>query len=140
LSELLNRQDAGKLILNYYKKIDLNKITTISQLAERGEFVAKVFYLELFLSHPNILNQFQGNEKELIKAILLSHDICSRINSETRSDIYDGYAIGTKALALGRVLDRLKGRKTNNQAKEEMNLDRLTMENYKRIIEEARSL
>ena len=140
LRELLNRKDAGKLIFDFYKKIDLNKITEISESADRGEFVAKSFFLELFLSHPNILNQFQGNEKELIKFILRTHDTCLEINAKTRKDFYCGYAIGTKALAIGRALDRFKGRKTTEPALEEMDLSKLTDENYHKIIEEARKL
>ncbi|MDW7679440.1 MAG: hypothetical protein SCK70_02680, partial [bacterium] len=108
--------------------------------ADRGEFVAKAFFLELFLSHPNILNQFQGNEKELIKFILRTHDTCLEINAKTRKDFYCGYSIGTKALAIGRALDRFNGRKTTEPAFEEMDLSKLTDENYNKIIEEARQL
>lgn len=140
LRELLNRKDAGRLILDYYRKIDLNKITEISQPAERGEFAGKIFFLELFLSHPNILNQFQRNEKELIKTILMSHDICLDVNARTGRDFYSGYSIGTKVLAIGRALDRLKGRGTNDPAIEKMDLSKLSNDEYKRIIEEAREL
>jgi hypothetical protein len=137
---LLNRNDAGKLLLNFYQKIYFNKITEIGKPTARGEFVAKAFFLELFLSHPNILNQFQGNEKELIKTILRSHDTCLEINAKTGKDFYCGYSIGTKALAIGRALDRLKGRKTDNLALEGMDLSKLTDENYHKIIDGARKL
>jgi len=140
LRELLYRKDAGRLILGYYKKIDLNKIIEIAEPASRGAFVGKIFFLELFLSHFNILNQFQGNEKELIKTIIRSHDTCLEINAKTGKDFYCGYSIGTKALAIGRALDRLKGRKTDNPALEEMDLSKLSDENYHKIIEEARQL
>lgn len=140
LRELLDRKDAGKLILDFYKKIDLYKITEISEPADRGEFVAKTFFLELFLSHSNILDQFQGNEKELIEAILKTHDNCLGINATTGNDFYCGYSIRTKALAMGRALDRLKGRKTDDPALEQMDLSKLTGENYYKIIEEAKQL
>lgn len=140
LRELLDRKDAGKLMLDFYKKIDLDKITEISEPADRGEFVAKTFFLELFLSHPNILNQFQGNEKELIKYILRTHDTCLEINATTGNDFYCGYSIRTKALAIGRALDRFKGRKTNDPALENMDLSKLADEQYYKIIEEAREL
>ncbi len=127
-------------MLDFYKKIDLDKITEISEPADRGEFVAKTFFLELFLSHPNILNQFQGNEKELIKYILRTHDTCLEINATTGNDFYCGYSIRTKALAIGRALDRFKGRKTNDPALENMDLSKLADEQYYKIIEEAREL
>lgn len=138
LRELLNRKDSGKLILDFYNKIDVHKITEITELADRGAFVAKAFFLELFLSNPNILNQFQGNEKELIKFILRAHDTCLELNIQSGEDFYCSYSIRTKALAIGRALDRLNGRKTTNPAIDEMDLSKLSDENYHKIIEEAR--
>lgn len=140
LRELLNRKDAGGLILDFYKKVDLNKITEISESVDRGEFVGKVFFLELFLSHTNILNKFQGNEKELIKSILRTHDTCLEINAKTGNDFYCGYSIGTKVLSIGRALDHFKGRKTDDPALKEMDLSKLSNEKYHKIIEEARLL
>jgi hypothetical protein len=140
LRELLNRKDAGKLILNFYKKIELDKITEMSKPADRGEFVGKVFFLELFLSHSNILNQFQGDEKQLIDAILKTYDTSLEINKKNDRDYYCGYAVGTKILAIGRALDRLKGRATTDPAIETMDLSKLTDAAYQRIIEEARQL
>ncbi len=140
LRELLDRKDAGELMLDFYKKIDLDKITEISEPADRGELVAKTFFLELFLSHPNILNQFQGNEKELLKSFLKTLDSCLEINATTGNDFYSGYSIRTKALAMGRALDRLKGRKTDDPALEQMDLSKLTDENYHKIIAEAQRL
>lgn len=140
LRELLNRKDAGELIFSFYKKINLNIITELNEPADRGGFVATIFFLELFLSHPNILNQFKGNEKELIKSILRKHDTCLEINLQTGKDFYCGYAIRTKALAIGRALDLFKGRKPTNPALEEMDLSKLTDDNYHTIIEEARQL
>lgn len=140
LRELLNRKDSGRLILDFYKKIDLNKITEISEPADRGEFVGKIFFLDLFLSHPNILNQFQGNEKELIKSILRTHDNSLGINAKTGKDFYCGYSISTKALLIGRALDHFKGRKTDDSALKEMDLSKLSNEKYNKIIQEARKL
>jgi hypothetical protein len=140
LRELLNRNDAGKLILDFYSRIDFDRITKISKPADRGAFVAKAFFLELFLSHSNILNQFQGNEKELIKSIIRTHDMCLEINAKNGRDFYCGYSIRTKALAIGRALDRFKEKITTNPALEEMDLSKLTDENYHNIIEEARQL
>jgi len=138
MRELLNRKDAGKLIFNYYRKIDLNKITEINEPADKGKFAAKVFFLELFLSHANILDQFQGNEKDLIKGILRSHDICIDINVKYGKDFYSGYSIGTKALAIGRAIDNAKSRKSIEPAIEKMDLNRLSKEFYEKIIDEAR--
>lgn len=140
LRELLNRDDAGELILDFYQKIDLDKVTEISESVDRGEFVGKVFFLELFLSHSNTLDQFQGNEKRLIESILKTYDTCLGINEKSGKDYYCGYAIGTKVLAIGRALDRLKSRETTDPAIEEMDLSKLTDENYQKIIEEARKL
>jgi hypothetical protein len=140
LQELLNRKDAGKLIFDYYKKIDPNKIIEISELTDRGEFVAKVFFLELFLSHTKILNQFQGNEKELINAMLKTHDTCLEINKKNGKDYFSGYSIGTKALVIGRALDRHYNKTTSDPALEQMDLSKLTDANYYKILEEARKL
>jgi hypothetical protein len=139
LRELLNRKDAGKLILSYYKKIDLNGVTDLNDLVGRGEFVAKIFFLELFLSHPNILSQFHGNEKELIKTILMSHDICLDINAKTGKDFYSGYSIGTKVLAIGKALAYYKGIRIIAPAVDQMDLSKLSNERYKVIIDEARN-
>lgn len=140
LRELLKRNDAGELILDFYKKIELNKVTEISEPAARGEFVGKVFFLELFMSHPNILNQFRGNEKRLIGSILKSYYTCLEINEKNGRDYYCGYAIGTKILAIGRALDRLKGKETTDPAIETMDLSKMTDVGYQRIIEEAGQL
>jgi len=140
LRELLNRNNAGELILNFYQKIDLDKVTEISEPADRGKFVGKIFFLELFLSYSSILDQFQGNEKSLINSILKTYDTCLEINEKNGKNYYGGYAIGTKVLAIGRALDCLKSRETTDQAIEEMDLSKLTDENYQKIIEEARQL
>jgi hypothetical protein len=140
LRELLNRKDAGKLIFDFYQNIDLNKIIEIRESADRGEFAAKVFFLELYLSHNNILNQLKGKEKELIKAVLMSHDICLNINVKNGKDFYSSYSIGTKALTIGRALANYEGNKTTEPAIEKIDLSKLSNENYKIIIEQARKL
>lgn len=140
LKELLNRSDAGELILDYYRKIDLEEVIKMDKPADRGKFVGKVFFMELFLSHPNILNQFQGNEKRLIESILKTYDTCLGINKKSGKDYYCGYAIGTKVLAIGMALDRLKSRETTDPAIEDMDLSKLTDEHCRKIIEEARKL
>jgi len=138
LRELLNRKDAGELILDFYKKIELERITKTNILIDQGKFVAKIFFLELFLCHTNIMNQFQGNEKELVKSILKSHDTCLEINSKSGTIFYCGYAIGTKILTMGRVLSRLKDSESIDPALAELDLTKLTTENYNKIIEDAR--
>jgi len=138
LRELLNREDAGELILDFYKKIDLDKVTEISKPADRGEFIDKIFFLELFLSYSSVLNQFQGNKKILNDSILRTHDTCLEIDKEMGKDYYCGYPINTKILAMGRALDQLKGRKTAYPALEEMDLSQLTNDQYQEIIDEVR--
>ncbi len=140
LREMLNRKDTGKLLLEFYKKIDPNKVVEKTELVDRGVFVAKTFFLELFLSHPSILNQFQGNEKDLIKAIIRTHDACLEINTKSVKKLYSGYSIRTKVLALGRALDRFKNKETNDPALLDMDYSKLSSENLLRIIDEARKL
>ena len=141
LRELLfNRNDAGILLFNYYDKINFNKILEISKPADRGEFVAKIFFVELFLSHPNILSQFQGSEKVLISALLQAHSTCKGINAKAGKEFYSGYSIKTIALVLGRAINRFMGRETIDPALQEMDLSKLTDEKYYTIIQEAQKL
>ena len=140
LRELLNRNDAGESMLNLYNKIDLNEVIKIKEPVDRGEFVGKIFFLELFLCYPKILNQFKGNEKILIDSILRTYDTCQEINKKAGKDYYCGYSINTKILAMGRALDQLKGRKTAYPALEEMDLSQLTNDQYQEIINEVRRL
>ena len=140
LRELLNRSDAGELILDLYNKIDLNEVKEIKESAGRGEFVGQIFFLELFLSSSSILNQFQGNEKILIGSILKTYDTCLEINKGSEKDYYCGYSVNTKILAMGRALDQLKGRETTDPALKEMDLSLLTNDQYQKIVNEAREL
>lgn len=140
LRELLNRKDAGELILEYYQKINLEEVVKMDEPADRGKFVGKVFFLELFLSYPNIMNQFQGNEQRVIAAILQTYDRCLKINEENERDYYCGYSIGTKIMAIGRGLDHLNNRETTDMAIEDLDLSKLTDEHCRKIIEEARKL
>jgi hypothetical protein len=140
LRELLNRSDAGELLLDFYNKIDLNKIKEITESADRGEFVGQIFFLELFLSYPSVLKQFQGNEKILIDSILKTYDTCLEMNEKSEKDYYCGYSVNTKILAMGRALDQLKGRETTAAALEEMDLSQLTEEQCQEILNEAREL
>ena len=140
LKELLNRSDAGELILDYYRKIDLEEVIKMDKPADRGKFVGKVFFMELFLSHPNILNQFQGNEKRIVAAILQTYDTCLEINEKNERDYYCDYSIGTKIIAIGRGLDYLYNRETTDTAIKDMDLSELTDEHCRKIIEEARKL
>lgn len=43
LGELLNRHDAGVMMLDYYLNIDLEKVKTYTQSIEIGQFVAQIF-------------------------------------------------------------------------------------------------
>ena len=140
LRELFNRSDAGELLLDFYNKIDLNKIKEIEKSADRGEFVGQIFFLELFLSYPSILKQFQGDEKILISSILKTYDACLEMNNESEKDYYCGYSINTKVLVMGRAIDQLKGRETTDAALEEMDLSQLTGDQCQEIINEAREL
>lgn len=140
LRELLDRKDAGRLILDFYRKIDPNKITTIKELIERGEFEGKIFFLELYLSHSNILRQMRGKETDLIKAILMSHNICLDINSKTGKDYYSGYSILTKALVIEKALVQYKGLKESEAKIQNLDISSLSNKKYKKIIEEASRL
>lgn len=138
LAELLSRKDAGELVLNFYKKINLNSITTIKEPVSRGEFAGQVFFLELFLSTPQILKQFRGQEERLIQAVLHTYDTCLEINARTDKTYYSGYSMGTKVLVMGRVIDQFYSRKTVDPALKGMDLSQLTDEKYQNIIQAAR--
>lgn len=140
LRELLNRKDSGEQILNYYNKIDLKKVTEINEPVKRGEFVAKIFFLELYLSHFNIIKQFEGNEIELIKSILLSHEKCLQINSEHHEEFYSDYSLRTKALLIGCALEKLKRIKMVELELERLDVTKISNTKYMQLIEEAKKL
>jgi len=140
LRELLNRHDADAMILDYYRSVDLEKVKTYTQSIEIGQFVAQIFFLELFMSYPSVLNQFKGDEKALIKAVLKSHNRCLSINAEKDRTWYCGYSIGTKALVIGRILEQYEGSKLNNPAIDRLDLRKLTKCDYDGIIRKAREL
>lgn len=140
LRELLNRKDSGEQILNYYNKIDLKKVTEINEPVKRGEFVAKIFFLELYLSHFNIIKQFEGNEIDLIKSILLSHEKCLQINSEHDEELYSDYSLRTKALLIGCALEKLKGIKMVELELERLDVTKISNTKYMQLIEVAKKL
>jgi hypothetical protein len=115
LQELFKRKDAAAKIFNYYKNIDPNYIEGIENLKDQGAFIHKIIYLELYLSHPDILNQLKGKETTIIEEILNKFDKCNELNINKKEKIYAGFALKTKGLVLASLLDKL-----NNEVITEM--------------------
>jgi len=137
LRELFDRKDSGKILLNFYNNINQYDIAEIKNLKNRGEFACKIFFLDLFISHPIILKQFQGKEDKLIKSILQTYNICRDVKDRDGKNYYSKYLINTKVLVIGRVLGNVDLRKYQYPAIEDMDLKYLTDELLQKIINNA---
>lgn len=70
--ELLKREDAANELLKKYKAINPLSIPVNGTILEKGNFALKISFIELFISHPLIIEKTgNSNKKEIIEALLL---------------------------------------------------------------------
>ncbi|MCK5817066.1 MAG: hypothetical protein KAH15_03590 [Candidatus Marinimicrobia bacterium] len=138
LNKLLNQNDAGRIMLNYYNSINPQEVTSKKDLIQKGEFAGRILFTELFITYPKVIEQFKGNEKEVINSILDSYDKCMEVNRALGKEYYSNFDFGIKVLTIGRLQNQAKGNENTNLAIKNLDLHELTDELYQDILNKAR--
>ncbi|MCF8359111.1 MAG: hypothetical protein K9H26_10155 [Prolixibacteraceae bacterium] len=73
--ELLRRDDALEELVKEYKSIDPAAIPQNGTILEKGNYVLRTSFLELYISHPSIIKKINFEEKkEIVKDLLLKKE------------------------------------------------------------------
>lgn len=117
--ELLNRSHVSIELLKYYKTLDPSAIPADATILEKGNYVLSLSFVELFISHPKIMNRIGLTEKkEIVKELLSKKEKKSR-----RPDWYKNTGIQTSYLAIINLIQ-------NDIDKIELNIDMKNIESY----------
>ncbi|OPX25886.1 MAG: hypothetical protein B1H02_00340 [Candidatus Latescibacteria bacterium 4484_107] len=69
LSELLDREDAGSVVLAYYLEIDPSGMKLVWSSRQKGKFITDIAFVEFLLSQPTVLSRLSKMEKkQLLKS------------------------------------------------------------------------
>jgi hypothetical protein len=107
LRELFKRNDAAVAIINYYKKLNPGQIELIKTSIDKGAFIYKFVFLELYLTQPSILNQLHGKEKIIIKEVLEKFNMCIQVNSTEDKYVYSMFPLNVKGLLIAVLLNNM---------------------------------
>jgi hypothetical protein len=100
LSALHGRPDAAVLLLERYQEVDLHTLQDKTVLAEQGEVVIRLTFLELILAQPEILAQLPAD-----KRVSLLQETMVKKNQRAALESYEGYGeLDATALLAGRTL------------------------------------
>ncbi|MCG8347749.1 MAG: hypothetical protein MI924_08215 [Chloroflexales bacterium] len=100
LAILLDRPDAGRLLLQHYQTIDSAAIEAKPTNLEQGAFISSLQYIETLLAQPEILDQLSSDER----IALLRHVGEQRQIRERLSAIYGISGTASAAFLAGRIL------------------------------------
>ncbi len=95
LQELLNRPDAGKCILKYYKNLDLGKLAK-----NHDAPTLHIIFIETLLSQDAILSNMEQSKRSEVL------DVSINKAKTKRNKFADIYAERTSAFLIGRVLKK----------------------------------
>jgi hypothetical protein len=99
-NELLHRADAGKLLLEYYKSMDTQKLNPDWSLTERGNYSFQLIAIEILLAQDNILAALnETSKKELLKISL------EKLNSKkSNPEVYGSFSYTSTGWLMARIL------------------------------------
>ena len=100
--ELEKRPDAGKELIEVYKKMNPEDIDKYDSSVEKGRFIFKFTHIELILAQSVILKNLSN--KEIIDLLNISTDIYQKKREDYR---FAKFGIFTTAMTMGHVLDNV---------------------------------
>ena len=99
-NELFKRKDAGKELLRSYKLKNPKDISDSSSDIDKGLFTFDFIYVELLLSHSQILNNLNSKERvEVAKEAIKKYDA-----KKERIDIFGDFGLTTSVFVIGKIL------------------------------------
>lgn len=99
LSELLNRGDAGKELLDRYQRISPLKADELGTDFQKGDFGYELSYLELILSYDSILSSFTENEQ-----VDLLREVSRKYTEKQQSAVFSASNKNKTVWLMGKVL------------------------------------
>lgn len=70
--ELVTRSDCAKELLKYYKAINPIAIPHSKSIVQKGKYVFSISFVELFMSYPTVISNFDATQKnEIVQELLL---------------------------------------------------------------------
>ncbi len=100
LRELLQRKDAGEIILSYYGSINPEDVATKENDLDKGKFITDMAFVEIILSQTQIINSMK-DKKKIVNTTL------EKINEKeklTNKGIVDDFWEDTGVILIGRIL------------------------------------
>ncbi|HYQ57115.1 MAG TPA: hypothetical protein VEP89_07185 [Draconibacterium sp.] len=98
--ELIKRDNAAEELLKLYKNMDPTSIPKDGSILEKGDYVFKFSFIELFISYPMVVEKCSTNEKmEIVNELLLKKE-----KKKSRPDWYENTGIRTNYLAIVNIL------------------------------------
>lgn len=99
--ELINRGDAGVILLNRYKQMSPSNINSKWNDALKGDFTFQFVQIEMLLAQPQIINSLREDTRnELLNEAVLKYE------SKKKSNGFSGFALSPSILIIGRILDK----------------------------------
>jgi hypothetical protein len=100
LQVFLNREDAGTVLLEKYKKMDPEAFDQNLSLIKKGEYAAKFYYVEILIAQETILSNLQPIQRKL----LLEECIRKFKEKEKYPEVYDALSYRNILLIAGRIM------------------------------------
>jgi len=98
--ELIRRDDAAKELLKRYKTLDPLSIPNEGSIMEKGNYVFRFSFIELFISYPLVVEKCSTNEKkEIVRELLLKKE-----KKKSRLDWYQDTGMQTNYFAIVNML------------------------------------
>lgn len=100
---LKKRSDAGSIILEGYKRINAESVTTFKSEGDKGEFTMHLSAIEILIANDDILKQLkQNHKKEILKEILRKNH-----GKEQYKDIFGALGKLTLVYTASKILDTM---------------------------------
>lgn len=96
--ELFHRKDAGKELVNLYSEINPGELKLMKSDLDKGNFMFRIFYLEILLAQNDLLNTLSNEEQKN----LLSE--CLDKAREKSNYLYSSFQTQTTYLIMARIL------------------------------------
>jgi hypothetical protein len=96
--ELFKRKDAGKELISFYSKINPGEVMSMKSNLDKGNFMFRIFYLEILLAQKDLLSTLNQEEQR----ILLTE--CLEKIQEKNNALYSRFQTQTTYLIMTRIL------------------------------------
>ncbi len=104
LQELMQRPDAGRLLLDHYQRLDPNRIDPRWSEAEQGHHSLRIATVELLLAQPAAQERLSSEAREQ----LVATGLATLQAKAGRPTVYGGLSRQVTAFLVGRTFDALR--------------------------------